>query len=81
MGCIFIDDNVSLLQMFNNTVKTCSTYTAWYSSFISLSTCMLNLPSDSVVGRGSNPILERREGLITCLMECIPTLLESHISV
>ena len=41
--------------------------------FSSVSTCMLNLPSDSVVGRGVNPILERAGGRITCLMECVPT--------
>ena len=49
--------------------------------FISVSMRMLNLPSDSIVGRGVNPILERGEGLITCLIECVPTLLKSPIRI
>ena len=42
---------------------------------------MLNLPSYSVAGRGVNPIFEKGEGLITCLIEFVPTLLKSHIVI
>ena len=51
------------------------------SSFSLFFYMYVDLPSDSIVGRGVNPILERGEGLITGLMECVPTLLKSHILI